>query len=120
MKINRIIIIAVAFAAVSVLPGCATVQGWFPGVTPASALRALQAALQQTCGAVPTVKAVETILASQGISNPTEAEITAIASQVCAVLGPPKSMASRDMGASGSPVVLGHYNGATIYGHWEK
>jgi len=113
-------IAAIALIALVSLPGCATLQSWFPGVTPASALQALANAMNSACGAVPTVKTLEGILAAQGISNPTETEITAIASQVCSVLKPPATMSSRAMGAPGAPVVLGYYHGAPVYGHWAK
>lgn len=105
------------------LTGCATFQSVFQ--TPAAALDALDNAIHATCGAILLSSSLEAVLKSDGISNPTADQITMVASQVCQVLIPPKTMmhgamTSRSMGTPSSPVILGYLNGNTIYGYWAK
>jgi hypothetical protein len=109
------------------LTGCATIQSEFPNVTAASVLDALGNAIDAGCGAVPTVTSLEAVLASDGLVNPTAAQITMVASQICAVLIPPKPVAGMSEGefemATGTPsapVILGYVNGVPVYGYWTK
>jgi len=107
--------------------GCATLQADFPGVTPASVFDALDNAVNNACGAVPLVSSLQAILSADGISSPTAAQITLIASQICSVLIPPKpavGMSRRQFervtGTPSAPVILGYLNGVPIYGYWTK
>jgi len=117
----------IAACALLALTGCATLQADFPGVTPASVLDALGNAIDTACGAVPTVASLETVLADDGLVNPTAAQITMVASQVCSVLIPPKPVAGMSrrqfamaVGSPSAPVILGYLNGKPIYGYWTK
>lgn len=103
--------------------GCATLQS----ITPTSAIDALINTIDTACGAVPTVTSLEAVLASDGLVNPTAAQITMVASQVCAVLIPPKPVAgmserqfSMAVGSPSAPVILGYVNGVPVYGYWTK
>jgi hypothetical protein len=98
------------------LGGCSTLQS----ITPAAALDALENAVNVACGAVPIISSLEAVLKADGISNPTETQITMVAQQICAGLVPPKAMTARVAGSPSAPVILGYVNGVPVYGYWTK
>jgi hypothetical protein len=119
--------VSIGIIALGALTGCATLQSDFPSVTPASVLDALDNAINTACGAVPLVSSLETVLAADGIVNPTAAQITLVSTQICSVLIPPKPVAGMSekefataAGSPSAPVILGYLNGVPIYGYWTR